>query len=215
MNKTAIVIGATGLIGSSLVQLLAKSEEFGLVKVITRRPIEYASSKIENHVIDFDSLSKNKHLFDADVLFSCLGTTLKQAGSVAAQRLVDLDYQYIAAKLASEQGVEHYLLVSSSGANHKSMSAYLKIKGELERKVQSLTFKHTSILQPSLLLGDRQRPRFFESLAAKVLPVLCRIPGLGRYRPIPSVFVAQKMLELSIRPSAGFQRIRLNEVFPN
>ena len=92
MNKTAIVIGETGLIGSSLVQLLAESEEFCLIKVITRRSIEYSSSKIENYVIDFDSLSKNRYLFVGDVLFSCLGMTLKQAGSVAAQRVVDIDY---------------------------------------------------------------------------------------------------------------------------
>ena len=112
-DKTAIVIGATGLIGSCLMRLLINADHIARVVVITRRPTSYSSAKVQNHVIDFDELDDYEHLFKGDIFFSCLGTTLKQVGSRVAQRVVDFDYQYIAAKLAYQQGVNHYLLVLS------------------------------------------------------------------------------------------------------
>lgn len=214
VNKTAIVIGATGLIGSNVVTLLAEAEHVGRVVVITRRAVEYNSEKVENHVIDFDHLNDHKELFAGDILFSCLGTTLGQAGSIAAQRVVDLDYQYTAARIAFEQGVSHYLLVSSSGADQRSLSAYLKMKGELEAEVQSLAFAHISILQPSLLLGEREQSRRAEGWASKVLPIICKLPMLRRYRPIYGAKVAQKMVLLSQAPKLPFERFSLDQVFP-
>jgi len=194
VSKTAIVIGATGLIGAHLIKLLIESEHIRRIRVVTRRPESYSSEKIENHVIDFDFLSNYEHLFTGDILFSCLGTTLKQAGSIEAQRVIDLEYQYAAAQLAYQQGVNHYLLVSSSGADHTSASAYLKMKGELETKIQT---------------------RFAEGIAAMILPLICRLPGLQRYRPIHARQVAQRMLELSVNPVEAFERVTLEHVFPN
>jgi uncharacterized protein YbjT (DUF2867 family) len=214
VNKTAIVIGATGLIGSNVVSLLAEAEHVGRVVVITRRAVEFASKKVENHVVDFARLNEHKDLFTGDILFSCLGTTIQLAGSVAAQRVVDLDYQYTAARIAFEQGVSHYLLVSSSGAEQQSLSAYLKMKGELETKVQSLAFQHISILQPSLLLGEREQSRRAEGWASRVLPVICKLPMLRRYRPIYGAKVAQKMVLLSQSPEHAFERFSLDQVFP-
>lgn len=215
MNKSAIVIGATGLIGAHLVRLLIQTAHISRVVVITRRPLDYESEKMENHVVDFDSLESYENLFSGDILFSCLGTTLKQAGSIKAQRVVDLDYQTIAAELAQKQGVKHYLLVSSSGANQTSSNAYLKMKGELEAKIQTLQFDHISILQPSLLLGERDQSRLGERIGSMVLPIICKLPGLRKYRPIHGEQVAQKMLDLSIEPYDKFERISLDKVFPN
>ncbi len=215
MNKTAIIIGATGLVGAHLLRLLIQTPHIGKVVVITRRPLGYESEKIENHVVDFDSLENHENLFAGDIFFSCLGTTLKQAGSIEAQRVVDLDYQIIAAELAQKQGVKHYLLVSSSGANHTSSNAYLKMKGELEVKIEALQFDHISVLQPSLLLGERDQSRLGESIGSMVLPIICKLPGLGKYRPIHGKQVAQKMLDLSVDPKEKFERIRLDKVFPS
>lgn len=214
MNKTAIVIGATGLIGSNVVEHLVKADHVSRVIAITRRPMAHVSEKVENHVIDFNALSDNKCLFSGDILFSCLGTTAKQAGSISAQREVDLEYQYSAAKIAFGQGVSHYLLVSSSGAKQQSLSSYLQMKGELEAKVQGLAFKHISILQPSLLLGQRERPRLAEGLGSKILPLVCKLPGMKRYRPIHGEQVAQKMVMLTREPKKKFERISLDKVFP-
>ena len=219
MSKTAIVIGATGLVGSQVVNQLIEAKHVSKVVTLTRRALrpseQHDCAKFENHVVDFDCLADSASLFKGDILFSCLGTTLKQAGSIQAQRVVDLDYQYQAAKLAAEQGVGHLLLVSSSGADSKSLSPYLKMKGELEDKIQDLAFSHISIFQPSLLLGNRHSTRAAEDIASKVLPLICKLPGLKRYRPIYGAEVAEKMVAESAQPKSAVRRFKLDEVFPD
>jgi uncharacterized protein YbjT (DUF2867 family) len=214
MNNTAIVIGATGLVGGALTDQLGDADHIRKVVTLTRRPAPHASLKVDNQVVDFDLLEDDVSLFAADLLFSCLGTTRKQAGSIAAQRKVDLDYQYRVARLAANHGVRHYLLVSSSGANSKSNNPYLRMKGELEEKVQALPFERISIFQPSLLLGERPEFRMGEKLGAVLLPILCAIPGLRRYRPIRGEEVAAKMVQVSRQPGPPREWFRLNKIFP-
>lgn len=209
----AIVIGATGLIGGSLVQQLAGAENVVSVIAINRREIKYSHPKIENIVVEYDKLDAYSEAFSGDVLFSCLGTTLKIAGSVEAQRKVDVDYQLFAATLASKQGVGHYFLVSSSGANAKSGNAYLKMKGELEEQVKELPFKSLSIFQPSLLLGERNHLRIGEKLASYVMPVIGIIPLLRKYRPIQGEQVARKMVEVNSQLNSGVKYYSLDEIF--
>ncbi|MBI5062597.1 MAG: NAD(P)H-binding protein [Desulfatitalea sp.] len=213
MSKTAIVIGATGLVGQALVDQLAGEDFIGKVVTLTRRPAEHRSAKVHNQVVRFDHLGEHASAFAGDVLFSCLGTTRKQAGSIAAQRTVDVTYQYKAAQLATQQGVRHYLLISSSGANANSGNAYLQMKGELEQRVQSLSFERISIFQPSLLLGARAEPRPGEKLWSWILPPLCAIPGLRRFRPIKGEEVAAKMVQVSQNPGPALEWFRLDEIF--
>jgi len=120
--KTAIVIGSTGLVGSKLISLLTKESRFEKIVAVTRRPVEYQAEKVVNEVVDFNALDDFIDIFKGDVLFSCLGTTVKQAGSYDNQRLVDFDYQFQIAKSAAKNGVNHYILISSSGANSESKS---------------------------------------------------------------------------------------------
>ncbi|MCA0901363.1 NAD(P)H-binding protein [Microbulbifer agarilyticus] len=213
MAKTAIVLGATGLVGRALVERLVNSDNFAHVVTLTRRPAPHQSPKVDNHVVNFDQLEGHQSLLSGDCLFSCLGTTKKQAGSIAAQRRVDLDYQLAAAQLAAKNAVPHYLLVSSSGANAESLSAYLKMKGELEQQVLQLPFKRISILQPSLLLGARDHARAGEQFAALLLPTLCKLPGLRKYRPITGDQVASKLLALSLTPGPARQTFALDQIF--
>ena len=213
MGKIAIVIGATGLVGRALVDHLASADHIGKIITLTRRSAMHSSSKVINQVVDFDHLEDYAELFNADLLFSCLGTTIKQAGSIAAQRKVDLDYQLKAAQLASNNGVEHYLLVSSSGANEQSNSAYLKMKGVLERKIKSLPFRRISIFQPSLLLGQRTDFRLGEKIASWVMSALCVIPWLRRYQPITGEQVASKMLMVSQKTGRSRELFRLDDIF--
>ena len=197
MDKTAIVIGATGLIGRHLVDKLIASTRFSKVVALTRKPLNIASEKFENHIVDFEHLEDYAELMSADALFSCLGTTKNNVGSISAQRRVDLDYQYNAAKLGRQQGIEEYYLVSSSGANAKSLSAYLKMKGELEDKAIGLDFNRCVIFRPSLLMGEREDRRPGEFFAGKVMPLLSCIPVLKKYRPITGIEVATKMARVA------------------
>lgn len=213
MPKTAIVIGATGLVGQALVDQLAAADFTGKVVTLTRRPAGHPSAKVRNRVVDFDHLDAHTDDFAGDLLFSCLGTTRKQAGSIATQRTVDVDYQYKAAELAVAQGVRHYLLVSSSGANAESGNAYLHMKGELEARVQRLPFERISIFQPSLLIGWRAQSRPAEKLWAWILPPLCVLPGLRRYRPIRGEQVAAKMVQVSQSSGQPREWFRLDEIF--
>ncbi|MDO6426785.1 NAD(P)H-binding protein [Thalassotalea sp. 1_MG-2023] len=211
--KTAIVIGATGLIGQHLLTQLLADSTYSKIIAFTRKPIKSKSKKLVNHVIDFNQLGNYQNDFIGDVLFSCLGTTKKQAGSIEKQRMVDVDYQYQAAKMAAENGVAHYVLVSSSGANKNANSAYFKMKGELEDKVKPLSFQRMSILQPSLLLGERDHFRLGEVLSSYLLPIICKLPFLKRYRPIEGAQVAKKMLNVSKEQKEPFEIFTLDELF--
>lgn len=213
MSKTAIVIGATGLVGSAVVDSLASAAHISSIVTITRREFDHESDKVKNHVIDFDQLEQHSDLFSGDMLFSCLGTTIAKAGSIEAQRVIDLDYQIIAARLAAKKNVEHYLLVSSSSANANSFSAYLKMKGELENQVKELPFSKISIFQPSLLLGKRDDNRIAESLGSIIMPFVCKLPGLRRFRPIKGTQVAEKMVSVSASQTSAFESYTLDEVF--
>ncbi len=212
MEQVAIVIGATGLVGKALVNHLADAHHIGKIITLTRSSAKHSSSKVFNKIVDFEHLDDYAELFNADFLFSCLGTTLKQAGSIVAQRKVDLDYQFKAAQLAANNGVEHYLLVSSSSANEKSNSQYLKMKGELEQRIKNLPFKRISIFQPSLLLGQRADFRLGEKLGSWVMSPLCLIPWLRRFRPITGEQVAAKMVLVSQQSGRPLELFCLDDI---
>ena len=205
MPKTAIVIGASGLVGSSLVDQLATSQHIERVICLNRRPMPHKHTNVSHYEIYFEQLDTAVKYLQGDYLFSCLGTTKKAAGSVEAQRHVDFDHQYTIAKIAAKQGVEHYLLVSAIGANAASNNAYLKMKGELEQKILRLPFKRISIIRPSLLLGERQERRWGESAAAVVMPTLCKLPVpiLRKYQPVSAEHVASQLVEASRRLHHG------------
>lgn len=213
MAKVALVLGATGLVGSALVDQLAKCEEFSRVLAFSRRAVSYDCAKIENHQLDFENLEGSADVFQGDVLFLCLGTTKKQAGSIDAQRRVDFDYQLQVASFAAANGVKHCVLVSSSGADRSSFSPYLAMKGDLEQQVQLLDFARLSVIQPSVLTGKRPQRRIGEAVGAALLSGLRFIPGVGRYRPIAASEVAARMLSLSQEAGEGVEYIRLEQVF--
>lgn len=195
MNKTAIIIGATGLVGSKLLQQLLADEAFATVKIFVRKSTGINHPKLEEHIIDFDKFVDVRNLVKGDVLFSCLGTTLKQAGSKAAQFKVDFTYQYEFAQAASENGVPAYVLVSSASADAGSMMFYTKIKGQLEDAVKKLNFDKTILIQPSVLEGDRDNERMGEKIGASIINALGKLlPFLKKYRSISGEQVAKAMI---------------------
>lgn len=211
----AVVLGATGLVGRELVNLLLEDNHFTQVVTLTRRGVNLEHEKLQKYVVDFSNIDAAKTLVSGHVLFSCLGTTRKAAGSIQAQRVVDFDYQERFAQLARENEVNHYVLVSSSGANSRSPNPYLKMKGDLEDRVKGLKFNRLSLVQPSLLLGNRDETRVGESIGAVLLPVFCKLPLLSRYRPIQAREVAKKMLQIAKENQAGEATYTLDDVFPD
>jgi uncharacterized protein YbjT (DUF2867 family) len=152
-------------------------------------------------------------LVRGDILFSTLGTTLKQAGSKEAQYRVDFTYQHDAAKAAAENGVGTYVLVSSAGASSKSFVFYSKMKGELEAAVRKLPFKRIGIIRPGLLSGHRTEHRSGEKLAITVLNVLHHLPGLGGQKPIDVSIVARAMINACFSQREKVRVYELKQVF--
>lgn len=197
MNKTAIIIGATGLVGSNLLRELLMDDYFSVVKVFGRRSTGVEHEKLQEFLVDFDLIPSFSEAITGDVLFSCLGTTLKLAGSKKAQYKVDYTYQYEFAKQASDNGVASYLLVSSASANPASLFFYTRIKGALEAAIKQLTFAKTRIVQPSVLSGERNKTRIAEVLAAKFIDKLSGLfPFLKKYRSISGGRVAKAMVAI-------------------
>ena len=212
--KTAIVLGATGLVGQNIVKILLDDPRYSKIKIFVRRATGMKHPKLEENLVDFDALDGWKRLLSGDELFSAMGTTAKDAGSKEAQNKVDYTYQYQVAKACAENEVSSYFLVSSSGADPKSQIFYSRIKGELEVAVSKLAFENIAIFQPSVLLGKRERPRFLEEIAGKFTIFLTqKLHLLKRYRPIKGADVAQAMVNAANwERKERFARYELNEI---
>lgn len=189
----ALVIGSTGLIGRQLLKLLLQDNTYLEVKAISRKPLDSSHAKLENLLVDFDNLADYGSKLNADVVFCCLGTTMKDAGSKEAFKKVDYDYPLLVARVAKASGASAYLLVSALGANRNSSIYYNQIKGEIEAAVEGVGFETYHIFRPSLLLGDRPQKRVGEAAAKAVYKFLgFLIPA--KYKAIESIKVARAML---------------------
>lgn len=200
----AIVIGATGAVGKDLVEELLSRREYEKIITFTRRPLDIKSEKIESYIIDFDRPSDWAHLVKGDVLFSALGTSLKQAGSKEAQYRIDHDYQLSFAKAARENGVPHAVLVSSLGADPSSSFFYMKLKGIIERDVEALQFLQLSILRPpSLIRKHAKRPA--ETVSVKLFQLANTLGLFKTMAPVPTEAVARKMADLGLETKKGME----------
>jgi uncharacterized protein YbjT (DUF2867 family) len=209
MTKTANVIGATGLVGRELVNQLVQNSEVIKVRVFVRREFNYLHPKIEQHIVDFDDDTSWKPFLKGDILFSTMGTTLKQAGSKDNQYKIDFTYQYRFAEEASRAGIPVYVLVSSAGANAKSLLFYSRIKGKLDDAVQKLPFQKVIILRPSILDGIREKRRSLEENSIRAMRVISRFL-FKKFRPVPAATVAKAM----IRGALGEDLVKYSIVNP-
>ncbi len=208
----ALVIGATGATGKDLVKKLLDDGDFEEVHAFGRRPLEIENEKLKSHVVDFENPESWKNLVKGDVAFSCLGTTLKDAGSKEAQRKVDFDYQYNFAKAAKENDVADYILVSSYGANPNSKIFYSKMKGDLEQEVKNLHFDKITIFQPGML-DRKETERTGEVLGGKIIKFANKLGVLESQKPLPTDVLAQAMINSSKIKSNGYSKIKLGNIF--
>lgn len=212
IQKTAIVIGATGLVGSNLVKLLLEDEDYKKVNVFVRRPTNIEHPKLNEYVVNFDQRNDWREKVQGDVLFSALGTTLRQAGSKEAQYKVDYDYQYNMAVTAATNGVRDYVLVSAQNADPNSSFFYARMKGELEDSASKLPFKHMVLIRPGLIYGKRKHYRKRESLALCFITLCNKLGMLKNMKPIHGKDVAQAML-YTYKTSLGRETFTGGELF--
>ena len=194
----ALVLGASGATGRELIQLLLDDSNFNQVSIFVRTVPKTSDAKLKIHKIDFTQLDKYRVLINGDILFSALGTTKKDAGGKNEQYLVDYTYQYEFAKMASENGVANYSLVSSTGANAKSLFFYPRMKGALEESVKKLNFKKIDIFQPPMLIRQPDLMRAGEKSGIKFLNAVNKIGGLNSQKPLNVKDLAVKIVSFAM-----------------
>ena len=193
-NLHALVLGATGATGKEIINLLLNDDAYSKVSIFVRRKPNIEHNKLMVYEVDFSKLSNYQDLINGDVLFSALGTTRKEAGGLKQQYLVDYTYQCEFAKMASDNGVNNYSLVSSTGANEKSFFFYPKIKGDLEESVKKLKFKKIQIFQPPMLIRQPELMRSSEKTGIKFLQGLNTIGLMKSQKPLLVSTLARKMV---------------------
>jgi uncharacterized protein YbjT (DUF2867 family) len=212
--STALLLGATGLVGGHVLDLLLADPAYRRVTVLGRRPVARMDSKLDQRTADFDRLGDHAISFAVDDVFCCLGTTIAQAGSQDAFRRVDHDYVVNAARLAAEHGARRFLLVTAAGANAGSRIFYNRVKGEAEAAVRALPLQSVTILRPSLLLGERTGERSGEKLAQRLMPVVgwMMVGPLRRYRAVEAATVARAMVRLARQAPRGARVVESEEI---
>lgn len=210
MNKTAIILGATGLTGSILLEKLLKDSSFEKIKLFSRSSAGKNSPKIEEHLIDMFKLENHSEAFIADVVFCCIGTTKSKTPEKETYKKIDYGIPFAAAKLAKRNGVKTFIVISAMGADENSSIFYNKIKGEMQRDVLQQNIQNTYVLKPSLIVGDRNENRFGEKAAAFFMKTFgFLIPK--KYKMIKAETIAEAMLVLA---KEGFskQQITSDEI---
>ncbi len=197
----ALLVGATGATGKDLLNLLLKDDSFYQVDIFVRRDLGVQHEKLKIHVIDFDKPEQWKQLVKGDVLFSCLGTTLKAAGSKKAQWKIDYDYQFQFAKIARENNVNNYVLVSSGYSSPNSIFYYSRMKGQLEEAVKTLGFTKLSIFNPPVLIR-KNSDRTLEVIGLKAIQFFNKMGFFRSQKPLPTKVLAQAMIN-SVKTKEG------------
>jgi uncharacterized protein YbjT (DUF2867 family) len=209
IQRTALLAGATGLVGSECLRLLLSSPSYSRVIVVTRRALGSLAQhpKARQVVVEFPALASVQAELRADHVFCALGTTIKKAGSQARFREVDFDYPRQLATLARAQGAAHFSLVSALGANAQSAVFYSRVKGELEDAVRALEWPSLCLLRPSVIAGERPEFRPVERLTEHVLRFAPR-----PWRPVPAATIAAAMVHTALRAPAGVTVIESAEI---
>jgi uncharacterized protein YbjT (DUF2867 family) len=201
------------MIGRELTAQLLSDDDYDEVRVFVRRDVSLSHQKLKQLIVDFDQPETFAKDLIGEVLFSCLGTTLKIAGSQHRQYEIDHDLNLRLAELACDQGVPAYVLLSSTGASPGSRMFYLRMKGELERDVSVLPFQSIRILRPGILDGDRQEDRPGERFALGLARLLPHWSSLAAYRPAHARIVARALRAAAADWSPGPLVIEANEIF--
>jgi uncharacterized protein YbjT (DUF2867 family) len=208
-QRTALIAGASGLVGGECLRRLLASDAYTKVTVVTRRSLgsDAKHQKLREIVVDFAQLDRIKAELRADHVFCALGTTIRKAGSQAKFRQVDFEYPRHLAELALRNGARHFSLVSALGASSKSGVFYSRVKGELEDALRAMNWPSLCILRPSVIAGDRQESRPLERLSELLLRF-----GPATYRPVVAGRIAAAMVATAQREPRGVTILESREI---
>lgn len=213
MSKIVSLAGATGLIGSQLLQMLLEDEHFDKVRVLIRRPIDLAHPKLEKKIVDFgDGDSLLVALDGSQIVFCTIGTTLQKVkGDRKAYRQIDYNIAVNLSRFAKMTGCNDFVLVSSAGANPRSTNFYLKLKGEIEHEIASHKHNSVHIMRPSMLLGERKEFRPMEIMGKVMMPIFSFLLPT-KYKPIKAKTVARAMLNAAKEAKKGIHIYEFGEL---
>ncbi len=208
----AVIAGATGLTGSNLVLELLTRDEFTEITCLVRTIPDEKPDRVKYIQTDFDMIHYKK--FTADTAFTCLGTTIKNAGTKENFYRVDYHYNLMFAESCKKAGVERFVLMSALGANSRSSVFYNRVKGEIEDSIKNLNFKSLTIIRPSLLEGPRIEPRAGELAARKIMKIInpLFVGPLRRYRSVEIDKITTAMAEAAILNMPGVRIIENEEI---
>ena len=200
------LFGPTGLIGNEILKLLENDSDFENINVVSRRPVELKSKKSTLNIIDFKDFNSYLDVIDgSDVVLAAIGTTQSKVGfNKKKYREIDFDIISNAVKACKEKNVKHFSFVSSAGADINNKSFYLKLKGEIEKEVESKKLNSSTVYRPSLLLGSRKENRFGEKVAQILIPLISFLFP-DNYKPIKASDVAKAMVTESKKIETGFK----------
>lgn len=203
--KKAIIVGASGLIGGELLNLLLESSDYQEVISISRKEIPVQHKKLVEVIINFDELEKHAAIFNGDVLFCCIGTTRKKTPDKEVYRKIEYHYPTQLGQIAKANSIKQFHYVSSIGANPNSSSFYTRNKGEVERDLEHLNLPCLHIYRPSALTGERTESRPMEAVVAKVMKIINPLlfGSLKKYRSIPGATVARAIYKQSLKSETG------------
>jgi len=196
IKKAVLIVGSTGLVGGFLLNELLDSPHFEKIIALTRKEIPFSHPKLQCIVSDFKDLDRDLEKIRAYYVFCCLGTTIKKAGNKTAFRHIDFDLPVQIAHLMHRSGSDYFSVISALGADANSRIFYNQVKGQLEQSVLAVGYRYTTILRPSLLMGDRPVKRLGESLSLKATAMVSplMLGPLKSIRPVPAESVAHSML---------------------
>ena len=215
MSRSALLLGATGLVGGLVLKRLLALPEWQQVTVIGRRAPDISHEKLRFVEADLGQLERHVGEFSVTDVFCCLGTTLKQAGSKEAFARVDLDFCVAAATQAKAAGVQRFLMISAVNASRNGISFYARTKGEAEHRIAALGLPCVVFIQPSLLKGKRNELRLGEEIGLTTLAAVMPLVRWSQadWLPIEAQTVADAMVAAALSgPSAGVHRLRYRDL---
>ena len=205
-QRSALLLGSTGLTGGILLDLLLASPEYTKVIIYVRKPTGLNHPKLKEQIINYESIDS---AVSADDVFCCLGTTIKIAKTKEAFEKVDLDYPLKIASLQHKAGSKQFLVVSAMGANATSSIFYSRTKGLMEKGLTEIGFESLYIFRPSFIVGDRKEERMGEKIGIIISAILSplMIGPLKKYKPVKAADIALNMIKYALKNEKGKQVI--------